>query len=413
MICEQELPLVINYKVMFPRDPIDRSMMKKFTGEAIKHNKKLSGRHRKRKGKTPQSDAAPSRSSIPAFVKTGLRGSVEQFKEAGEPLEFDAVSETSRKNSVDDSCSFLDIRTNTPDHQPEQEVDSATNDDVAHREDVSDVLFTFDRPESIPAEPSPNVEDLDGAIQTPNHMEESPDNPEECGHAIAGASSDLIRYISVGIDEDYVCEVCQGSQKTCDCSLRQLIKWKRETSVSEELIYPCYLFFPPFYFGGKGIKGVVVSDVRGKIRNMPRWSWKPEQELGLFHFAIEHHQRFSMAGWIPNPVPAGNGCAVFVDMLAGSGERGEFVEAPVKEVVPSPILPPGWRRVENVFGRIHYEHSASGLGMYRHPSGSVRVNQSTGYPIISFTADHGDRSGRRGRWILDESTRVPPPIYYH
>lgn len=46
--------------------------------------------------------------------------------------------------------------------------------------------------------------------------------------------------------------------------------------------------------------------------------------------------------------------------------------------------------------------------MYRHPSGSARVNQSTGYPIISFTADHGDRSGRRSRWILDESARVPP-----
>lgn len=77
-----------------------------------------------------------------------------------------------------------------------------------------------------------------------------------------------------------------------------------------------------------------------------------------------------MAGWIPIPVPTGNGHAVFVDILASSGERREFVESPVKGVVPSPVLPPGWRRVGDVFGCIHYEHSAPGLGMYRHPSGS-------------------------------------------
>ena len=402
MICEQELPLAIDYELMLPRDPVDRSMIKKFADE---HNEKLSELHRKWKNKPPQSDAAPSSSSIPAFVKTELRGSVEHFEVAGEPLEFDAVSETSRKNSVDGSCSFLDIRTDTPDHQSEQEVDSPTNDDIAHREDVSDALYTSDVLEVIPAEPSPNAEDLDRTIQTPNHMEEIPDNPEERGHAIVGASSDLIRYVSVGIEEDYICEVCQGSQKTCDCSLRQLIKWKRETSVLEKLIYPSYLFFPPFYFG-KDTQGI-VPDMREKILNMPRWSWGPEQEFGSFHFAIEHHQKFSMAGWIPIP-----GCAVFVDILAGSGERRKFVEPPIKEVLPGPILPPGWRRVENVFGRIHYEHLASGLGMYRHPSGSARVNQSTGYLIISFTASHGDRNGRRSRRILDESTRVPLIYYY-
>jgi hypothetical protein len=271
---------------------------------------------------------------------------------------------------------------------------------------MPDALYASDVLDSIPAEPSPNVAGLDGATQTPDHMEESPDNLEECGHAVVSASSDLIRYSSVGIEEDCICEVCQGSQKTCDCSLRQLIKWKRETSDLEKLIYPSYIFFPPFYFG-ENTEGV-VPDIREKIWNMPRWSWGPEQELGSFHFAIEHYRKFSMAGWIPTPVPTGNGYAVFVDMLASSGERGEFVEPPVKEVVPSPVLPPDWRCVENVFGRIHYEHSAPGLGMYRYPSGSTRINQSTGYPIISFTADHGDRSGRRSRWILDESTRVPP-----
>lgn len=135
-----------------------------------------------------------------------------------------------------------------------------------------------------------------------------------------------------------------------------------------------------------------------------------EQELGSFHLAIERYQKFSMAGWIPTPVPTGNVYAVFMDMLASSGERRELVESPVKEVVPSPVRPSGWRRVESVFGRIHYQHSVSSLGIYRHPSGSARVNQSTGYSIISFTADHGDRSGRCSRWILDESTRVPPNI---
>lgn len=319
-------------------DPIDRSMIKKFTDELSKHNKKLSGLHCKRKNKTPQSDASPSSSSVPTSVKTELRGSVEHFEAAGESLDFDAVSETSR-NSVDDSCSFPDIRTDAPDHQSKQEVDSATNDDIAHREDVSDASYASDVLEGILAEPSLNAEDPDGVTQMPNQME-SPDNPEECGHAIVGASSDLIRCVSVGIEEDYICEVCQGSLKTCDCSLRHLIKWKRDTSVLEELIYPSYLFFPPFYFGGKGIEGV-VPDVRQKTRNMPRWSWRPEQELGLFHFAIEHHQQFSMAGWTPTLVPAGSGYAGFVDMLAGSGERREFVEPPVKEVVPSPVLPPG------------------------------------------------------------------------
>jgi hypothetical protein len=128
-------------------------------------------------------------------------------------------------------------------------VDSATNDDIARRGNVSNALYTSDVLDSISAETSPNVEDLNGATQTPNHMEESPDNLEECGYAVVSASSDLIRYVSVGIEEDYICEVCQGSQKTCDCSLRQLIKRKRETSDLEKLIYPSYLFFPPFYFG--------------------------------------------------------------------------------------------------------------------------------------------------------------------
>ena len=160
------------------------------------------------------------------------------------------------------------------------------------------------------------------------------DNPEGCGHAIVGASSDLIHYASVGIEEDYICEVCQGSQKTCDCSLRQLIKWKRETSGLEKLIYPSYLFSPPLYFG-KDTEGV-VPDIREKISNMLRWSWGLEQELGSFHFAIEYYQKFSMTGWIPTPVPTGNEYAVFVDMLASSGERREFVEPPVKEVVRVP-----------------------------------------------------------------------------
>lgn len=316
------------------------------------------------------------------------------------------MSEILRKNSVDGSCSFLDICIDTPDYQSEQEVDSATNDDIAHRGDVSDALYTSDVLDSILAVPSPNVEDLNGATQTPNHMEGGLDNPEGRGHAIVGASSDLIRYASVGIEEDYICEVCQGSQKTCDCPLRQLVKWKMETSGLEKLIYPSYLFFPPLYFG-KDTEGIVPG-VREKISNMPQCSWGPEQELGSFHFVIEYYQRFSMAGWIPTPVPTGNGYAVFVDMLASSGERREFVGPPVKEVVPGPVLPLGWRRVENVFGHIYYDHSALGLGMYRHPSGSARANQLTGYPIISFTADRGDRSGRRSRWILDESTRVPP-----
>ena len=225
----------MNYELMFPRDPIYKSVIKKFTDE---HGEKLSELHRKSWNKTPQSDAAPSGSSIPAFIKTELRGSVENFEAAGEPLEFDAVSETSRKNSVDGSCGFLDICIDTPDHQSEQEVDSATNDDVAHRGYISDALYTSDVLDSIPAEPSSNVEDLDGATQTYNHMEESPDNLEECGHAVVGPSSDLIRYVSVGIEEDYICEVCQGSWKTCDCSLRQLIKWRSDL---EKLIYPSYI----------------------------------------------------------------------------------------------------------------------------------------------------------------------------
>lgn len=84
------------------------------------------------------------------------------------------MSETSRKNSVDGSCSFLDICIDTPDYQSEQEVDGATNDDIAHRGDVSDALYTSDVLDSIPAVPSPNVEDLNGATQTPNHMEGGP-----------------------------------------------------------------------------------------------------------------------------------------------------------------------------------------------------------------------------------------------
>jgi hypothetical protein len=96
----------MNYELMFPRDPIYKSVIKKFTDE---HDEKLSELHRKSGNKTPQSDVAPSGSSIPAFIKTELRGSVEHFEAAGETLEFDAVSETSRKNSVDGSCSFLDI----------------------------------------------------------------------------------------------------------------------------------------------------------------------------------------------------------------------------------------------------------------------------------------------------------------
>src|SRR5258708_32034937 len=134
MICEQKLPLVMNYELMFPRDPIYESMIKKFTDE---HDGKLSELHRKWKNKT-QSDAAPSSSSIPASIKTELRGSVEHSEAVGEPLEFDAVSETSRKNSVDGSCSFLDICIDTPDYKSEQGVDSATNDDVAYRGNVSD-----------------------------------------------------------------------------------------------------------------------------------------------------------------------------------------------------------------------------------------------------------------------------------
>jgi hypothetical protein len=148
MICEQELPLVMNYGLMFSRDLIYHSMIKNFSDE---HDEKLSELHRKWKNKTPQSDAAPSSSSIPASIKTELRGSVEHFEAAGEPLEFDAVSETSRRNSVDGSCSFLDICIDTPDYQSEQEVDSATNDDIAHRGDASDALYTSDILDSIPA----------------------------------------------------------------------------------------------------------------------------------------------------------------------------------------------------------------------------------------------------------------------
>jgi len=138
----------MNYGLMFPRDSIYNSMIKNFSDE---HDEKLSELHRKWKNKTPQSDAAPSSSSIPASIKTELRGSVEHFEAAGEPLEFDAVSETSRRNSVDGSCSFLDICIDTPDYQSEQEVDSATNDDIAHRGDVSDALYTSDILDSIPA----------------------------------------------------------------------------------------------------------------------------------------------------------------------------------------------------------------------------------------------------------------------
>ena len=74
-------------------------------------------------------------------------------------------------------------------------------------------MYTSDVLDSIPAEPSSNVEDLDGATQTHNHMEESPDNLEECGHAVVSPSSDLIRYVSVSIKEDYIARCARGLRK--------------------------------------------------------------------------------------------------------------------------------------------------------------------------------------------------------
>jgi hypothetical protein len=269
----------VNYELMFLSEVLrtfDKHLLRLYGGE---------------KDKNPQSDAAPSGSSIPASFKKELSSSAKHIQAVEEP----------------------------PD---------------------STASHAFKVP-------------IKNAVET----EKSLDNPEKSGTARIGAGSGIAHYVSAGIEKDYICEVCQGSQKTCDCSLRQLIRWKSQRNGTSEFLRP---------------ETLACED--GSV------------------ILIEYRQRFANAGWAKAPNPKAKDSHIFLDRLAGRDERREFLKPPIKEVATSALLPPGWRRVENVFGRIHYEHLATGLGTYRHPSGWPRVNQSTGYPIISFNIQGQDQS---------------------
>jgi len=283
-------------------------------------NKHLLGFDGGEKDKTSQSDVAPSGSSIPASFKKELRSSAKHIQAVEEPL---------------------DLTTSQ----------------------------TFKVPIKNAVETSPNAEDIGRVSWMANHMEESLDNLEKFGTARIGAGFGLAHSVSVGIEEDHICDVCQGSQKTCDCSLRQLIRWKSQR----------WEFITAKTITCEGGPGPFLIENR-----------------------IEYRQRFANAGWAKAPNQTAKNSHIFIDRLASRDERREFLRPPIKEVASSALLPPGWRRVENVFGRIHYEHLASGLGMYRHPSGWPRVNQSTGYPIIFFTTQGQDQNHRR---IPDQPTK--------
>jgi len=201
------------------------------------------------------------------------------------------------------------------------------------------------------------------------------------------SSSDTLNYHRDSFGEqnhfqdDFICRVCQGTDKTCDCLLRDarsrilrnyqlpadiknikneyLNQNHRRPSPNDGPLLLEYQYCPREDLSPCGWKGLLPAgwSVRFEIDRRSPYSQrypKPIFQDEFYHKTEERYKR-----------------------------RRKFGSPPIPERYPDDPLPPGWSRCESNTGRIFYWHQDSGLECYRHPAHNGRVffeNEKTYVP---------------------------------
>lgn len=231
--------------------------------------------------------------------------------------------------------------------------------------------------------------------------------------------------------ENNICTTCSGTPETCDCFLRQLAKWNHR---SARPIYPRYMFEEYkntmssedfiMLMGYKRLMTNLPEDFVPNLTDEEEWDLRNESSAVVKEarptFQLDYRTKRLNGGWTRGQMRKDStGKHTFIDLLAGWNERSVFLTSPILEESTPEYknrikLPPGWQRVETVMGRIYYEHPATGIAMYQHPTKNTLIDRDTGRPILDFSPNQLVCAGLEGRWILDDikaACQLSPDVF--